>query len=498
MRNFLAVISTIVLSVVVTARMLSQQPADSSAAGTQDVATVTADVVATGIPGAGAITQIGTFHSGGPFVERPLFAAETQPGHVLDPARLFVASTSNFGAPLALPQPEGSILSIDVRGGLIAVPPGFAAAGGQASALGGAAILYTAQSADFLNSANGNTAAVTASLPAVSLPLGISLNNEFGRPWFANAPAGSTGDGTITVIDPNGALPAAHPARLPAACLPATSTNRDASTTHGLTAGALATALITKSPDTSGRAVFLAALADGSVGQVHVQKGVDGLVALAYIPPVADITRERAESNDPAVVARVGMLFNWVPQRNVFVSDPLADRLLVFDLTDDGTLLNAVNVRYIKSPVLQTPIDLAPAVREVGARNFSSNTTLGGGADLYVLNRGNNSIVRMTQAGQVVAVRHVTSSIENFRVNGIAVSENARTIWVTATARWTGRCAADAVVRSRRPDDQPHRPRAKRRRRQRRRAGSRHLLARSDAGRRARPALQRLVLHELP
>src|SRR5258705_4720975 len=33
--------------------------------------------------------------------------------------------------------------------------------------------------------------------------------------------------------------------------------------------------LLTKSPDTSGRAVFLAALADGSVAQVHVQKGVD-------------------------------------------------------------------------------------------------------------------------------------------------------------------------------------------------------------------------------
>ena len=35
------------------------------------------------------------------------------------------------------------------------------------------------------------------------------------------------------------------------------------------------------------------------------------------------------------------MLFNWVPQRNVFVSDPLANCILVFDLADDGTLYTA-------------------------------------------------------------------------------------------------------------------------------------------------------------
>lgn len=190
----------LLLCVVITVRVLVQGPPVSSAGGTQDVGTVMADVVATGIPGAGAITHIGTFHKGGPFVERPLFAPETQPGRVLDPVRLFVASTSNFGAPLARPdETEGSILSIDVTGAPIAVPVGFASARGQASALGGAVILYTAQSPAFTNSANGNTGAVTASLPAVSLPLGISLNNGFGRPWFANAPDGSDGDGTLTV-----------------------------------------------------------------------------------------------------------------------------------------------------------------------------------------------------------------------------------------------------------------------------------------------------------
>ena len=51
-----------------------------------------------------------------------------------------------------------------------------------------------------------------------------------------------------------------------------------------------------------------------------------------------------------------------------------------------------------------------------------------------MLNRGDNSVVRMTQAGHVVAVRQIVADVEGLRVNGIAVSEDARTIWVTATA----------------------------------------------------------------
>src|SRR4029453_7043819 len=70
-------------------------------------------------------------------------------------------------------------------------PPTIAT--GQPYALGGAVILYTAQSPAFLNGIN-NAAAVTADRPSVSLPLGISLNNGFGRPWFANG-AGARGGG---------------------------------------------------------------------------------------------------------------------------------------------------------------------------------------------------------------------------------------------------------------------------------------------------------------
>lgn len=459
MRSFLTVAS--LLSMVLGSagvRTAAGPPTFSSAGGTRDVATVKAEIVATGIPGAGAITQVGTFHRGGPFVERPGLAGQAHP--VLDDNRLLVASTSNFGAPVALPQAEGSILSIDVSAGRVDITdPTFAASVSLANRHPGTAsgrvLLYTAQNATFLNSVNGNTGAVTAALPAVSLPLGISLNNGFGRPWFANAPNGSDDAGTITVIDPNGAPLAGAPSAVAGGVFAGNQTNRNAATTHGLTAAALATALVTKSPDGSGRAIFLAALADGSVEQVHVQRGVDGLAPNGSFTPIADISREHAESNDPAVVTRVGMLFNWVPTRTVLVSDALANRLLAFDLADDGTLLQAANARYITSPVLQIPTDLAPAAREAAARNFSSNTTLGGGSDFYVLNRGNNSIVRMTQEGDVIAVRQITSDVDGFRLNGLAVSEDARTIWMTATAAggqgvvlWTPAFGAGAMTTS--------------------------------------------------
>jgi hypothetical protein len=436
MRRFLAVVCLFALvSVSAPVRIVAQLP-QSSAGGTQDVASVKADIVATGIPGAGAITEIATFHRGGPFIERPGLASQAHP--VLDGNRLLVATTSNFGAPLAFPtQAEGAILSIDVSAGRVditddAFAAGVSLANRHPGTAGGAVLLYTAQNATFVNSVNGNTGAATAALPAVSLPLGISLNNGFGRPWFANAPTGSAGDGTITVIDPNGAPLAGAPSTTAGGVFAGDLTNRNAATTHGLTAGALATALVTKSPDATGRAIFLAALADGSVAQVHVQKGVDGLTPAGSFTQIPNITRERAESTEPGVVTRTGMLFNWVPTRTVFVADPRANRILSFDLADDGTLLQAVNARYISSPTLHTPSDLAPAVREGAARNFASNTTLGGGSDFYVLNRGTNSIVRMTQTGEVVAVRQITSDLDGFRLNGVAVSEDARTIWMTA------------------------------------------------------------------
>jgi CxxC motif-containing protein (DUF1111 family) len=406
-----------------------------------------AAVVASGIPGAGAIAQIGVFHKGGPFAAG--FAPFTQAGRILDKTRLFVASTSNFGAPLARPlEAPGSILSLDVSSGPLAVPANFAAGidptvvvtptSPAASAAGGRVILYTAQTPAFLNARN-NPGAVTKDLPSVSLPLGISFNNGFGRPWFANAPSGVHGSGTISVTDPNGIGLLGAPDATAGGVFRGEDTNRAGVTSGGLSAAAVATALATKSPDLliPQRAVFFAALADGRIDQVHVEKGVDPLVDGAFTPlPVVDAAT--AESTDPNAVTRVGIVFNWVPTRILYVSDPLANRIAAIDISGEGTasetLFTAGTPRYLRSGFFAVPIDIAPAQPEVAARNFASNTTLGGGSDLYVLNRGNNSIVRVRQSGTVVAVRHIESTATpEFRVNGIAVSDDARTIWVAAT-----------------------------------------------------------------
>jgi hemin uptake protein HemP len=399
----------------------------------EDVTPLSAQVVATGIPGAGAICQIGTFHLGGPFHDNAALSPFTAPGQILDGKRLLVASSSNFGAPLArADQAPGAILSIDLGGGAVGVPADFAAAGGQASALDGRVRLYTANSPAFLNSFF-NPNAATANEVAVSLPLGISLNNAFGRPWFANAPLGDGHYGTITVIDPGGQPFKSPPDPVAGGVFAGDVTNRSASSTHGLTAPALATSLVTKSPDGSGRAVFFAALADGSVVQVHVQKGVDGMAAPGTFTPLIGITPAAAESTDPDALTRVGMAFNWVPNKVIYVTDPDANRILALDLSDDGTLFTS-SPRYVTSPWLDRPVDIAPTSVEVAARNFASNTTLGGGSDLYVLNRGNNTLLRMTQAGQVIAVRRIEADLAGMRVAGLAVSDDGRRIWVTATA----------------------------------------------------------------
>ncbi|HVR03645.1 MAG TPA: di-heme oxidoredictase family protein [Polyangia bacterium] len=397
-----------------------------------------ARVVAQGIPGAGAIAQVGTFHRGSPFHDKAAFAALTAPGMILDGKRLLVASSSSFGATLSRPaEAPGCVLSLDVSQGLVAVPADLASAGGQAATADGRARVYANQDTAFLNSIN-NPAAATAALPAASLPLGLSLNRGFGRPWIANAPTGATGAGTITVDDPSGAPLAGAPSLVAGGVFSGDLTNRSAASTEGLDHGVVATALLTKSPDGSGKAVFLAAEADGSVVQVHVLKGVDGFAPAGTFSPLPALTVEATQSMDHDAVTRVGMVFNWVPTRIVYLTDPLANRVIALDVGDDGTLFTASAPREIRSRWFDRPVDLAAAVPEVASDNFASNTTLGGGSDLYVLNRGNATIVRVSQAGQVVAARRLFADLPSFRVNGITVSEDAQTIWVTAAVAGGG------------------------------------------------------------
>lgn len=62
-----------------------------------------ARIVALGIPGASAISPVGTFLPGGPIHDTLAFATYTQPDQILDPVRILVGSRSNFEAPLANP-----------------------------------------------------------------------------------------------------------------------------------------------------------------------------------------------------------------------------------------------------------------------------------------------------------------------------------------------------------------------------------------------------------
>jgi hypothetical protein len=396
-------------------------PAERPAPGI-DTIRLTGRVLATGIPGAGALSPVGDFHPGGPMHDKRDFAATTRPGEILDPSRLLVASSSNFGAPRARADwATGSILSLATNADAPLEPPAdFASSGGQARALNGAVRLYTAQSPSFMNHSDAST----ADMPAVSNPLGISVNNAFGRPWFANAPAsGRSRIGVESVLDPDGRPLADAPSERAGGVFAGALTNRGRQRrAGGLEAGAIGNALLGASPDASGRAVFAVATADGALVQVHVEDGVDGLA-----PPGT------LASSDPPT--RVGMVFNWVPDRLLYVSDPGHDAVLQLRLDDDFHIFEVDGTRRLRSRYLSAPVDIAPAVPEIANPAFSSNTTLAGGADMYVANRGSGTIVRLAQDGRIRAVARIDlpglGPVGAGRLNGIAVSADARRIWVS-------------------------------------------------------------------
>ena len=411
-----------------------------------------ARVIAVGLPGVAGVRQVGRFHAGGPIPGNPEFLLQTDPGRVLDPQRLLVAVASNFGAPLGSAAfRSGAILSIDPSGTrTLVVPSSFAAAGGQAKLIGGALQLYSAQSPDFLN-ARFNGGARTANQAAAAGPRYISVNNAFGRPWIANAPLGIDGAGSVSVVDPDGAPLANAPSddaggvfagnetarrQVPkgyASSLLGKALNYRASaqlTPGDLTRGALGTAFLGASPDGSGFAVFAAVTADGAITQVHVQDGVDGLA------PPGSVGR----SDDDGGV--IGMAFQWNPDRVLFVADAKRNRLLLLHLSDDQRQFQVASRSTITAPQFNQPVDLAPAVPEVGNAAFASHTTLAGSSDLYVVNRGDGSLVRLSEGGDVLARAVVEtpdgSVVGAGRLRAIAVSADGQRLWLTLQGELPG------------------------------------------------------------
>ena len=399
-------------------------------------------LIAVGIPGVSAVAPVGTFLASGPIPAN--FPNYTQPGRVLDPKRILVGSTSNFGEPLSDPsQLPGSFLSIDPTGmTILVIPPDFAAAGGQASTPGGFVQMYSAQNAAFLNSIH-NPLAPTANFTGVSNPLGLSINNAFGRIWPANAPYGLPAIGSSTILDPPGEPLAGAPnPTLVGGVYAGGLTNRQPQVIPGaLNTGAIGTALLGYSPDGSGKAVFAVVCADGSIVQEHTLKGLDGLAPPGTVAPVLAGPWDRGGNNEEHPQPRVGVLLNYSPSRILYVSEPFANSIAVIPLTDDHTVFhidNSVGVTHLSSPALNEPIDLAPVTMETSDPNWASNTTLDVQADFYVANRGDNTIVRMKQDGTVVAQRRIRMTggrpLGALQLNGIATSPDDKPddkkIWV--------------------------------------------------------------------
>lgn len=391
-------------------------------------------LVAVGIPGIGGVTAVGVFHPGGPIHDKPSFCAFTQPGAVLDPERLLIASSSNFGAPVGnTAQPPGSVLSIDPRDGpTLVIPPEFGAAGCQASAVAGRVLLFTANSPAFLNSTY-NPNALTANFPAVANPTAISINNAFGRIWVTSMPFGPRGNGSHSILDPDGRPLEGAPDKEAGGVFSSSVTNRVPQLIEGsMASGALATTLLGKSPDGSGRAVFAGLHADGSLVQVHTERGVDGLA------PAGTITPLRADARS----VRAGMTFNWIPNMILYVTDPVGSSIVSISLRADGKTFRVESTHRLASPKLNMPVDIAPAIPELGSSIFSSNKTLAGDADFYVANRGDGTIVRLKQNGTAVASRRITlpgvGPIAADRLNGIAVSSDAARIWITVSGKLPG------------------------------------------------------------
>jgi hypothetical protein len=316
------------------------------------------------------------------------------------------------------------------------------------SILGGRVQLYSAQSPAFLNSQH-NPSAVTAMFTGVSNPLGMSINNALGRLWPVNAPADLDGIGTSTICDPDGGPLAGAPNPQDSGVFAGALTPRQPAQllAGALHTGAVGTAFLGRSPDGSGRAVFSVVLADGSLVQAHTLRAVHGLAPASTVSPLLG---HRWHGGGDDTSPRLGVLLNYEATRLLDVSEPFENSIAVLALVDDGTIFRVSAVHRFHADVLNQPVDLAPAMIETEDPNWASNTTLEEAADFYVANRGDNTIVRMDQEGTVVAVRRVRlgngQALGNGRLNGIAVSPDGSTIWVTVLGQLAGQGNLEGAV----------------------------------------------------
>src|SRR6516162_5932275 len=282
--------------------------------------------------------------------------------------------------------------------------------------------MFSANSPHWLNGVN-NHGANTASYTGVSNPLGLSNNNAFGRLWPANAPFGDSGDGSSSILDPDGLPLKGAPSAIIGGVYVGDLTNRDKvlGPQHpqiiagSLSKGAVGTAFLGPSMDGTCRAVFAVVTADGAIVQEHTQKGLDG-IATVQAGTVQPLLGKSWDLPNQGVEPRLGVLMNPYTATQfaawqLFVSEPFNNTIAVVNLKVVGIAPNQVfgpdSIMRISSPSLKLPVDLSPVTRDKDSSTWASNTTLDEHSDFFVANRGDNTIVRMRQDGTVVAIRRV-------------------------------------------------------------------------------------------
>lgn len=383
-----------------------------------------ARTIAIGIPGAGAVARVGDF--------------DNHFSKALESNRVLVASTSNFGASVWILDP-GTILSIDpdASDAPLVIPQRFAVGGGQISTLDGAVMVLTSNNTSFVNSIL-NPTSITQILSSVSVPTGIVVSNSSNQVAVSSSTGVRDGEGWEALIDSQG-RPFKGLANFAGGVFAGARTNRDpiAGLRGGLIGGSMGTAYLGKSGDKSDIDVFAVTNGDGSVAQVHLQMGVDGLVLTDTLASFSGSAQAQESYGDGAVMnTRGGMVFQAEPNRLLFICDPSRNAIRAFPVFDTGTVFRTAGFgQLFDAPELSFPVDVAPVKSAISGP--ISNTTLAPGSDIYVANRGNGTIVRMNQSGEVVAVRKIKVDslgiIGPGWVNGIGLSQDGQLLYITLT-----------------------------------------------------------------
>jgi hypothetical protein len=137
-------------------------------------------------------------------------------------------------------------------------------------------------------------------------------------------------------------------------------TNRSTQVIPGaLNAGAVANALLGMSPDGSKRAVFAVLTADGAIAHAHTEFALDGLAPTGTVSPIPIGPAEGSR------ITRAGMIFNWVPDRILYITDPVRNVVAALTLTTDDKVFRLKDARHFAPKELDAPVDLAPVVPEV-------------------------------------------------------------------------------------------------------------------------------------